>query len=147
MIYEFKTDIAQNIHRYNIINITIKGHFGKNMLAITRLWLYNITFKAALKYGSEVWVLNKKECRQLETAQMKFLRSLLGPTRSDHQRNTTMREKLKVGHRVNEIQSCQKNWLQHVKRLEHSRILRMALKHKTKGKRNIDRPKTIWRDQ
>jgi hypothetical protein len=29
--------------------------------------LYKITSKAALKYGSEVWVLDKRECKQLET--------------------------------------------------------------------------------
>jgi hypothetical protein len=55
--------------------------------------------------GSEVWVLNKKECQQLETAQIKFLRSLLELTRLDNQRNTTTREKLKVEHIVDEIQS------------------------------------------
>jgi hypothetical protein len=51
---------------------------------------------------------------------MKFLRSLLRLTRLDHQRNTTIQEKLKVEHLVDEIQSYQKNWLQHVKRMEHS---------------------------
>ena len=45
------------------------------------------------------------------TAQMKFLRLLLGLTRLDHQRNTTNREKLKVEHIVDEIWSYQKNWL------------------------------------
>jgi hypothetical protein len=57
---------------------------------------------------------------------MKFLRSLLGLTRLDHQRNTTVSGKLKVEHIVDEIQSYQKNWLQHVTRMEHSRIPRMA---------------------
>jgi hypothetical protein len=60
-----------------------------------------------LKYGSEVWVLNKKECKKLETVQMKFLRSPLGLTRLNNQRNTTIREKLKVEHIVDEIQSYQ----------------------------------------
>ena len=73
---------------------------------------------------------------------MKFLRSLLGLTNLDHQRNTTIRETLKVEHIVDEIQSYQKNWPQHVKRMEHSRIPRMALEYKPKGKRDIGRPKT-----
>jgi hypothetical protein len=51
------------------------------------------------------------------------------------------REKLKAGHTVDEIQSYQKNWLQHVKRMEHSRIHRMALEYEPKGKRDIGRPK------
>jgi hypothetical protein len=55
----------------------------------TKLRLYNITTKAALKYGSEVRVLNKNECKKLEAAEMKFLRSFLGLTRLDHQRTVT----------------------------------------------------------
>jgi hypothetical protein len=80
-----------------------------------------------MKCGGEVWVLNKKACQKLEASQMKFLRSLLRLTGSGDQRNTTIREKLNVKHMVDGIQSYQKNWLQHVQRMEHSRILRMAL--------------------
>jgi len=40
----------------------------------TKLRIHNITAKAALKFGSEVWVLKKKEEQRLEAAQMKFLR-------------------------------------------------------------------------
>jgi hypothetical protein len=90
MVSKIKTDITTKIHLYNKINATVKRRFGKNMLPSTKLRLYNITSKAALKYGSEVWVLNKEECQQLETAEIKFLRSLLGLTRLDHQRNTTI---------------------------------------------------------
>jgi hypothetical protein len=77
---------------------------------------------------------------------MKFLRSLLGLTRLDYQSNTTIRQKLKVQHIVHKIHSYQMNWL-HVKTMEHSRIPRMALEYQPKGKREIGRPKTRWRDQ
>jgi hypothetical protein len=53
----------------------------------------------------------------------------------------------KVEHIVDEIQSCQNNWLQHVKRMEHSRTPRMAMDYKPKDKRDIDRPKTRCRNQ
>jgi len=33
----------------------------------------HITAKAALKFGSEAWVLKKREEQRLEAAQMKFL--------------------------------------------------------------------------
>ena len=103
--------------------------------------------QSTLKYGSEVWVLNKKKCQQLETAQTKFLISLLGLTRLDHQRNKTTRENLKVEHIVDEIQSYQNNWLQHVKRTEHSRIHRIAMEYTSKGKGDIGGSKIRWRDQ
>jgi hypothetical protein len=71
----------------------------------------------------------------------------LGLTRLDHQRNTTIRGKLQAEHIVYGIQSYQKNWLQHVKRMEHARIPRMALAYQQKGKHDIGRPKTRWRGQ
>jgi len=44
----------------------------------TKLRIHNITAKAALKFGSETWVLKKREEEPLEAAQMKYLRHLLG---------------------------------------------------------------------
>ena len=44
----------------------------------TKLRIHNITAKAALKFGSEAWVLKKREEQRLEAAQMKFLRHLFG---------------------------------------------------------------------
>jgi hypothetical protein len=64
-----------------------------------------------------------------------------------HQKNTTIREKLKVEHVVDEIHSYQKNWLQRVKRMEHTRIPSMALEYKPKGKRDICRAKARCSDQ
>ena len=47
------------------------------------LRIHNITAKAALRFGSEVWVLKKREEQRLEAAQMTFLRHLLGITKLD----------------------------------------------------------------
>ena len=44
----------------------------------TKLSIHNITAKAALKFGSEAWVMKEREEHRLEAAQMKFLRHLLG---------------------------------------------------------------------
>ena len=49
----------------------------------TKLRNHNITAKAALKFGSEAWVLRKREEQRLEAAQMKFLRHLLVITKLD----------------------------------------------------------------
>jgi len=38
--------------------------------------IHNITDKTALKFGSEAWVLKKREEQRLEATQMKFLRHL-----------------------------------------------------------------------
>ena len=58
----------------------IRRHFGKQINKETKLIIHNITAKVALKFGSEAWVLKKREEQRLEAAQMKFLRHLLGIT-------------------------------------------------------------------
>ena len=58
----------------------------------TKLRIHNITAKAALKFGSEAWVLKKREEQRLEAAQMKFLRHLLGITKLDKEKNQCIRE-------------------------------------------------------
>ena len=57
----------------------------------TKLRIHNITAKAALKFGSEVWVLRKREEQRLDAAQMKFLRQLLGITKLDKEKNQCIR--------------------------------------------------------
>ena len=42
----------------------------------TKLRIHSITVKAALKFGSEAWVLRKREEQRLEAAQMNFFETL-----------------------------------------------------------------------
>ena len=51
----------------------------------TKLRIQYIPAKAALKFGSEAWVLKKIEEQGLEAAQMTFLRHLLGITKLDEE--------------------------------------------------------------
>jgi len=57
------------------------------------LRIHNITAKAALKFGTEAWVLKKREEQCLEAAQMKFLRHLLEITKLDKEKNQYIRGK------------------------------------------------------
>jgi len=65
----------------------------KQMNKETKLRIHNITAKAALKFGSEAWVLKKREEQRFKAAQMKFLRHLLGITKLDKEKNQCIREK------------------------------------------------------
>ena len=82
-ISEYGNDLEDKLQTYNKINGAIRRHFGKQMNKETKLRTHNITAKAALKFGSEAWVLKKREEQRLEAAQMKFLRHLLGITKLD----------------------------------------------------------------
>ena len=62
-----------------------------------------VTIKAALKFGSEAWVLRKREEQRLEAAQMKFLWHLLGITKLDKEKNQCIGEKTGAQNIVKEI--------------------------------------------
>jgi hypothetical protein len=138
------------------MNGEIRRHFGKQMNKETKLRIHNITAKAALKFGSEAWVLKKREKQRLEAAQMKFFRHLLGITKlykenqcirgkknvsTEHSKgNKTVRGKVATtrtedGHKQNS---------QHVQRMDTTRIPKQALQYKPKGRRHIERPTKRW---
>jgi len=75
-ISEYGSDLEDKLQTYNKINGAIRRYFGKQMNKETKLRIHNITARAALKFGSETWVLKKREEQRLEVAQMKFFRHL-----------------------------------------------------------------------
>ena len=82
-----------------------------------------ITAKAAMKFGSEAWVLKKREEQRLKAAQMKFLRHLLGITKLYKEKNQcNIRQKTGTQNIVKEIKQYQKKWLQHVQRMDTNRL-------------------------
>ena len=102
-----------------------------------------------MKFGSEVWVLKKREEQRLEVAQMKFLRHLLGITKLDKEKNQCIREKNRSREysKGKEIKQYQEKWLQHIQRMDTKRIPKQTLQYKPKGRRHIGRPRKRWRDQ
>ena len=87
----------------------------------TKLRIHNITAKATLKFGSEVWVLKKREEQRLEATQMKFLRHLLGITKLDKEKNQWIRGETGAQDIVKEIKQYQEKWLQHVQRIDRNK--------------------------
>ena len=123
-------------------DISVQRHWCNN-------FVYNkfFTAKAALKFGSEAWVLKKREEQRLEATQMKFLRHLLGITKLDKEIKQCIREKTGAQNIVKEIKVYQKKWLQHVQRMDTNRLPKQAVQYEPKGRRNVGRPRKRWRDQ
>ena len=88
-ISEYKRDLEDKLQTYDKINGTIKRQMNKER----KLRIHNITAKTALKFGSEAWVLKKREEQRLEAAQMKSLRHLLGLTKLDKEKNQCIKKK------------------------------------------------------
>jgi hypothetical protein len=76
---------------------------------------------------------------------MLFPRPLLGCTRLDLQRNVDVKETLKVQSVVEETQSYQKNWKEHVERMQYKRLPKLAFKCKPAGKRSRGCPRKRWK--
>jgi len=78
---------------------------------------------------------------------MKFLRHLLGITKLDKEENRCIGGETGAQNIVKEIKQYQEKWLQHVQRMDTNRLPKQPLQYKTKGRRNIGRPRKRWRDQ
>ena len=79
---------------------------------------------------------------------MKFLRHLLGTTKLDKEKNQCIRgKKTEAQSTVKEIKQYQKQWLQHVQRMDTNRLPKQVLQYRPKGRRNTGRPRKRWRDQ
>ena len=103
----------------------------------TKLRIHNITANAALKFGSEAWVLKKRKKQGLEAAQMKFLRHLLGITKLDKEKNQCIRQKTGAQKIAKEIKQYQQKWLQYVQRMDTNRLPKQAQQYKPKGRWDI----------
>ena len=104
-------------------------------------------YRSALKFGSEAWVLRKREEQRLEAAQTKFLRHALGITKLDKEKNQSIMKKTGAHNIVKERKQYQKKWLQHVQRMDTNRLPKQTLQYEPKGRRNVGRPRKRWRDQ
>jgi hypothetical protein len=146
-ISECKKDMEYKLQTYTRMNGIIKRNFGKQMSNQTKLRIHNITAKTALKYGNETSMLNKRDKQRLEAAQIRFLRSLLGYTKLDRQRNVDIRERLRVQSIVEEIQTYQRKWKERIDRMQDKRPPKLALKCQPVGKRNRGHSKKRLKDQ
>jgi hypothetical protein len=79
--------------------------------------------------------------------QTKFLRHFLGITKLDRERNQSVREKLGVQNIFLKIKQYQREWLQHVERMDTGRVPKQTLKYRPKGKRSMGHPRNRWNDR
>lgn len=107
----------------------------------TNLKLYKITEVPLLLYGTKNgrW---RRETNKIQAAEMKYQRPLKSYTRSDHLRNEDLRKKLNIFFFIwKNIQ--QKIQLQ---QMEHIRILLEAYNYCPSDRRDIESPRTRWKD-
>ena len=105
-----------------------------------------------LLYGSKTWVIKKKDeqkkmCirdRKIQTAELKFLRSVKRCNRRDHIRNEEMRSNLDIFAVNEKIKEYRRKWIQHIDRMEESRIPKTAKDNSPRGRKKVGRLKKRW---
>ena len=70
---------------------TIRKHLKKTRTD-TQVKFYKVVVRPSLLYGSETWVITKRDMTGLEAAEMRFLRSVTGYTRLDKIRSEVIRK-------------------------------------------------------
>jgi hypothetical protein len=105
---------------------------------------YKAVAKLALLYGSETWVTTERDMIGLEAAEMCFVRSVKGYTRLDKMRIEVIRTELKIS-AIQAVKSKHKqNWINHLERMDNTRLPKHALNYKPRWRRLRGRPRKRW---
>ena len=110
--------------------------------------MYKTYLLPIMTYSLEACVINKREERQIQACEMKFLRSALQKTRRDRVRNEFVRRDLEVTMTMEErMNATRLKWFGHVKRMHPTRTPCLYLEMEVPGRRPIGRPRKRWTDQ
>ena len=120
---------------------------AKNITIKTKVKVYETMVVPILLYGSECWSLKKTDERKIQTAEMSWLRRMIGISRLQRIRNEVIRKHLgQETSLVHRIQERRLKWFGHVSRMSQDRLPYVALHTKIHGQRNRGRPRRRWID-
>ena len=117
----------------------------RNMSREAKMGMYEGIIQPSLLYGSEVWVLNKRERKKMQAVEMSCLRNICGTRRNDRVRNEEIRRR--CGNKVSIEQKMDQSilrWFGHVERMGNERMVRRVYDSEVRGVRARGRPKKTW---
>jgi len=122
---------------------TIRKH-SKKPRTDTQMKFYKVVARPSLLYGSETWVTTQREMSRLEAAEMRFLRSVTGYTRLYKIRSEDIRQVLEISGIQDVRPKYKQNWINHLERMDNTRLPKHALNYKPRGRRDSGRPRKRW---
>ena len=122
---------------------TIRKHVKKTGTD-TQIKFYKVIARPSLLYGSETWANTKRDMTRVEAAEMRFLRSVKGYTRLDKVRNEVIRKELEISGIQAVRLKYKQNWINHLERMDNTRLPKHALNYKPRGRRDRGRPTERW---
>jgi len=81
---------------------------------------------------------------RLEAAEMHFLRSVKRYTRLDKIRSEVIRKEIEISGIQDVRFKCKQNWINHLERMDNTRLPKHALNYKPRGRRDRGRPRERW---
>jgi len=105
---------------------------------------YKVVARPSLLYGSETWVTTQRDMTRLEAAEMRFLRSVTGYTRLDKISSQDIRQELAISGIQDVRLKYKQNWINHLERMDNTRLPKYALTYKPRGRRDRGCPRKRW---
>jgi len=102
---------------------------------------YKVVARPSPLYGGETWVTTKRDMTGLEAAEMRFLRSVAGYTRLDKIRREVIRKEQEISGIQDVRTKYKQNWINHLERMDNTRLPKHALNYKPRGRRDRGRPR------
>jgi len=136
-------DFDKIINRFQTIYGTFRKHLKKTRTE-TQMKFYKVVARPSLLYGSETWVTTKRDLTRLEATEMRFLRSVTGYTRLDKIRSEDIKQKLKISGIQDVRLKYKQNWINHLERMDNTRLSKYAHNYKPRGRRDRRRPRKRW---
>lgn len=131
---------------------TITNVLGSKELSWkTKICIYQTIIRPVVTYGSETWVLTKRQEIMLNTFERKILRRIYGPIEEEPncwriRRNEELRNMYKSPDLTGIIKGNQVRWLGHLLRMEEDRPTLRIFNAQNIGTRPRGRPKLRWID-
>ena len=120
---------------------------SKEITPETKMELYRVLILSIATYGSECWTLKKKDEHRLLVFEMSCLRRILGVSRRDKLRNTSIRESTNCQISIVEkIKAKQLFYFGHIIRMSNERYPKLAVEGRIEGQRPRGRPPKRWLD-
>ncbi|KAJ4434296.1 hypothetical protein ANN_22848 [Periplaneta americana] len=139
------TDISENIEHFNGDVRTINQVFTTTKTQKhTRLKAFKVLARPVLMYGSEAWTVRNSDVQRQTTAEMRFLRRTAGYSLLDHKRNELITKELKITPIYEYLNHYRQKWLNHVNRMDRSRLPTQILRYIPHGRRSLGRPLKRW---
>ena len=139
-----QTLTTTKIKRFQRICGTIRKHLKKTRTE-SQMKFYKVVARSTLLYGSETCVTAKRDMTGLEAAEMRFLRSVKGYTRLDKIRSEVIRKELEISGIQTARAKYKQNWINHLERMDITRLPKHALNYTPRGRRARGRPRKQWR--